>query len=475
MLAAAIVIAGWTPAAASGKGAKKPFAVGVLDNLFYSGDETVRRDSLDRAGAVGSRYAFAIFEWRALAPLDPSPSFDPTDPSDPEYRWTTLDDFVRDARARGLEPIVGITSAPTWAEGPNRPSNVPPGAWKPDAKAFGQFASALAERFRGDYSDPEDPYGEFPAVNYFQAWSEANLAARLAPQFAGPGARDPLRPVGAIRYRQMLNAFYDSVKAAAPRAQVITTGASPYGDEPRPKGRRARPMDFWRELLCLEGDKLRPVRCKAKSEFDILAHNPINTSGRPSRKPLDPDDISTANLKTLHKALRKAERKKRLSRKNAPRPLWATELWYRSNPPTPGELNPNKHARYLAETLYLIQRGGAEVGLNLRITDGTEGPDNFVHPLGTGLLYGDGSEKPAADVFRFPFWVERKKRRLELWGLSPRRGKVQLEVKRNGSWKTVKRVRSDGQSTFRVKVRRKGGKAPYRARIGRQTSLRLRG
>ncbi len=51
--------------------------------------------------------------------------FDPRDPADPNYDFTRLDRAVTEAEQRGIIPLLSITGAPEWAEGPGRPSDAP--------------------------------------------------------------------------------------------------------------------------------------------------------------------------------------------------------------------------------------------------------------------------------------------------------------------------------------------------------------
>ena len=113
------------------------------------------------------------------------------------------------AVAHGLEPLVLTTGAPIWAEGEGRPApveegpdaRVGPGAWKPDAAAYGRFATALARRYSGAFK-PAGAASPLPRVRRFQAWNEPNLNSYLAPQWER--TTSGYRAFSPGRYRELL-------------------------------------------------------------------------------------------------------------------------------------------------------------------------------------------------------------------------------------------------------------------------------
>ena len=352
----------------------------------------------------------------------------PRSPADPAYSFSWLDESIRDATARGLSVLIGVQSAPAFAEGPNRPPSVLPGTWKPRPAAVGDFMTALARRYSGGFAG-------LPRVRDFQLWNEQNLSTFLTPQWR----KNKL--VAPSHYRKMLNAAYDAVHQVRKSNRLVAGGTAPYGDNRG--GSRSRPLHFWRNLLCLRGRKrLRPRKCpkqRQRAHFDVMARHPINASGPPSRGALHPDDASSADLGAGGGGsfVRPSGPKRVLPRGR--RPLWATEFWWESDPPDSQQGYPlRKHARYIQESLYLFWKGGASLaGSDSRIRDG----DHSADPSGrvaTGAYFFNGRPKPALTAYRFPFVVERKNRRkVRLWGKSPRRGKVRIERKRGNDWKRV--------------------------------------
>ncbi len=180
-----------------------------------------------------------------------------------------------------------------------------------------------------------------PQVDYIQAFNEPNLSVYLNPQSEGQNSKSP------EIYREILNATYEGVNDAGD-AEVVTAGTAPYGEPPG--GNRVRPIAFWREVFCLNG-QLKPTNCPVEPKFDVFAHHPINTSGGPHRSAVHPDDASTPDLKNVVDVLRKAEKVGHAD--GGKHPVWATELWWDTNPPDNVEGVPLKtQARWLQESLY---------------------------------------------------------------------------------------------------------------------------
>jgi len=460
-LTLAVLLAALLPAPAE---AARPLSLGIFDSWSRAKGPISGETLLGEADSAGAALALNSVSWRSVAPTSPSASFDAADPADPEYSWGGIDDFVRDADAQELEIIMLISSAPDWAEGAGRPPGAAVGTWKPDPAELADFATAIATRYSGGFVDPASESSEpLPWVGYYQAWAEANLSTRLSPQWSGAeNRRGEAKPRSPKIYRDMLNAFYPAIKHVDRSMSVIGSGTAPYGDEPG--GRRMRPLDFWGEVLCLRGSDLTPGACPVKARFDIFAHHPINTSGRPSLAPVDPRDISSANLGVLVDALRKAERAKRAQPPGS-HPVWVTEFWYRSNPPE-GKLGlaPRKHGRYVAESLYLFWRAGAEVAVNLLVRDTELNLDSVTDPAGSGLYYADGRGKPALLNFRFPFVADRlHESAVRLWGKAPGPGAVSIEARGDdGEWERIARLRAGANGIFTGR-RRIAGSATLRA------------
>jgi hypothetical protein len=481
LLVAAILLGALAFASAhpSGAHAARGMALGLYDNEFHSGDASTRITALDRAKQADADYVLIYVSWRNVAPTSRPLIFNPTDPNDPAYDWAATDAAVQGATARGLKILMAITLAPDWAEGPNRPSvdKAPPGTWDPNPADLGAFSRAIATRYSG--SDG------FPAVRYWQLWAEPNLAVNLGPQFDGN------TPVGFDVYRPMLNAFYNNVKAVSQANQVMTGGTAPYGGLTPSRGlvfQRMQPLAFWRGLLCYSAGKkkgkkkkkgraaralgttLIPQACPNPAKFDIAAHHPINV-GAPTRAALNADDISTPDLWKLKRVLRAAVSSGR-ALPGGSKPLWATELWWNSNPPGRGLPLP-RQARYLEQAFYVLWKQAVQATFWFEVRDAEVSPGQSAGGLPvptTGLFLRDGTPKPALTAFQFPFVTERlSKNRVRAWGEAPGAGPVKIEIKRK-KFKTIKTLGAGSNRVF-VGILHLSGNARLRAKQGSQTSL----
>jgi hypothetical protein len=458
-------------AAPAATAAPRGLKLGLADATFASRDAIVREGWLARARGAGADLVLLGVDWSAIAPRLPSSTFNAADPADPAYDWVALDASVRSAVARGLQPVLSVQVAPAWAEGPDRPSFAiaPPGTWKPSAEALGAFSRALAARYTGAFPDPTGSgAGPLPRVRYFQVWAEENLSLQLNPIWAGR------RLVSPARYRGMLNAAYAAIHAANPGARVIVGGLAPYGDAVAGKG-RVPPVWFWRALLCLRGERLRPARCPEPAHFDIAAHNPIDVWG-PRRGALSPLDVSIPDIGRLTKIVRRGVATGR-ALPGGPKPFWATEFWWDSNPPDPGGVPVRRQARFLGESFYELWRQGVRAAIWWHLRDQAPGSAGFAATQQSGLLYRDGAAKPAYREFRFPFVARRDRRgRALLWGRAPKPGPVVLERRRRRGWAPLARAVAGPGRVFVVRARGRGAFLA-RARQGGEASLpaRVRG
>jgi len=374
-LVVAVLIAALATGAATASA--KKMKIGFADGLYRSSNAETREKWFKKSKKAGASIARIDAFWREIAPNKP---LVPTNPNDPAYNWGTLDGAVADANARGLDPLLTVVLAPNWAEGPNRAGNAPPGTWKPDAEAFGDFGQAVAARYGSQ-------------VRYYQAWNEPNIFSFINPQYEGDD------PVGADIYRRMLNEFYDGVKAADGTAKVITGGTAPYGDDPG--GRRTRPLTFARDLLCLNAQNQPSANCNAKAKFDAYSHHPINTTGGPKVSAANPDDASTPDVKNVVEILRKAEKADTTGTAGRHQ-MWLTEFWWETNPPDPCTGVPVRTQKdWIGQALRSFERQGASVAINFLIRDQEYNKQNGCGrtTFQTGAFFDNGKKKPSFESF----------------------------------------------------------------------------
>lgn len=425
--------------------------IGFLDSVLT--DPAEAPAWITRANDSGADVVRISTGWAGISPSRPAA---PEDPADPAYSWAGIDAAVRSLTAAGLEPILSLTGAPAWAEGPRRPSTAAPGSWRPDAAAFGRFARALGRRYSGTYADAAGAV--LPRVRYFQPWNEPNLELYLAPQWT------KRVNTGAQIYRGLQNAFWTGIHAGQPGATVVTGGTAPFGD-PAPGGKRTMPALFLRNVLCLDR-KLRRT-CRSTVRFDAVAHHPYSV-GAPTRKALNADDVSIPDLAKLTRPVAAAVRLGTALPRKA-KPLWITEISYDSKGPDPRGVPLATHARYLEQMLALLNKQGARVITWFQIRDQAPVP-SYGATNQSGVYFRDGRAKPAQQAFAFPVVVTSTTRtRAKLWLRAPAAGTVLLERRVGGRWRPAGSVSAKRHQVLERSVPR-GGATAFRARQGEATS-----
>ncbi|HYH62505.1 MAG TPA: hypothetical protein VD766_11625, partial [Solirubrobacterales bacterium] len=448
-------------------GAARPLATGFADLLYQDGDPSVRSQVFDETQRVNAGVVRLAVSWKDIAPKNEGPDFDATNPASPGYTWQGVDPPVAEASARGLRIVFLISNAPDWAEGANRPSDAEPGSWLPRPNDVADFGTALATRYSGGFEG-------LPRVTDYQLWAEPNLGMYLSPQWDGE------KPVAPFHYRDMLNAFYGAVHAVDNGNRVIAGGTAPYGMPPG--GFNMRPLFFWRKYFCVQDDAaLSPADCPVKPRLDVLAHHPINTTGGPSDSATDPDDITVPDMSNLIDVLRAAERAGNVQ-PGGNTPVWATEIWWESNPPDPAAGNPSLKLQGLwyEEALYNLWKQGVSLSLLLQVRDqpydGVPGRSNYQ----TGVFTSDGTAKPAARALTFPFVGDRlKPGKLRVWGKAPASGKLEIQRqsgkgkgkgKGKGGFRTIKTIRVTAGSVFSKSIKYRG-RVEIRGRVAGMSSL----
>jgi len=452
LLAGAVVLA-----AAPAAQAERKLTTGFFDDAVFVADAP--GPWLDRTTALGGGLVRIGGGWPVRDRQNKPAGFDPRDPADPNYDFSRLDRAVIEAEQRGIIPLLSITGAPEWAEGPGRPSDAPIGSWKPDPGEIRDLAFALATRYSGSFQG-------LPRVKYFQLWNEPNLPKHLSPQYEDGAAFAP------EHYREMLHDFYGGVKRVNKSNVVVTAGTAPFGDFDRGRYDRMQPARFLRVLLCLRGrSEIKTVECDRPARFDRLSHHPYS-AGSPQRSAPNPDDVSIADIGRLRRYLRFAEDNGRVHPQRR-KLFWVTEVSYDSNPPDPDGVPERQHAEWVAETMYELWR--REIGSItwFRIRDSPAGDDgDFSRSNQSGMFLLDGTPKLSARAFRFPFVADRLgERRLRFWAKVPRDGTVRVQVRRGEAWETVLSERvAEAGDVVDLRLRRGAG-GTFRALVGDEESL----
>ena len=402
--------------------------------------------------ANSSLYRFMV-NWATVAPTKPANA---TNPNDPAYNWSTSDTAVRFAQSSGQEPLFSNFTAPTWAEGPNRPTTgygpngtSPPmaGSWNPNAAELKKFATALARRYDGTTPDPLDPSVNLPRVALYEAWNEPNYKMYLSPQYDSSGGSTKLVVID--RYRTMLNSFYEGVKLSQPTATVSVGGLGPYGSSSQ--GLEVGPQLFMRGLMCLAGSAAhlkRSSSCPTKAKLDAFSIHPYTFFGTPTTKAASPDGGAFGNTPDFKKTLDYAVAKKTIL-PSGRKQLWATEFGWLTDPPgrpgTTGKISigvkPSLAAVYVSEGIYRMWSWGLTKAFYFRLRDLPMFPAGlYFWPLGS-TKSSEAKPKPTLRAFRFPFMAIGRSGRIgKVWALSPCRGEdaeVSVEFGARGRWTEV--------------------------------------
>jgi hypothetical protein len=457
---ALLALACAAPASARARGLTTGFSA---DPVLTTDDAATRAVWIPRAVSEGAGIVRLNVLWSQVAPATPPPGFDPSDPASPGYNWSSVDAAVTDLTSHGLQVLITIESAPTWAEAPDRPSYAPPGSWEPNAAQFGEFASAAATRYDGHFDG-------LPRVRYWEAWNEPNLDLYLSPQWTKVGRG--WQATSPTVYRGLLNSFYTAVKRASGSNFVVGAATAPYGDpagaDP-PGDERMAPVAFYRYLLCINDNKrLTPYRCPDPAHLDAVDHHPYGIEG-PLWHALNRDDAAVPDIYKIANVVHAAQRAGNVLPRG-PKALWVTEIGWDSRPPNPKGVPAEKQARWYEQSLYVLWRQGVDTVLFLQIVDSPPIPNYFL-AYEEGVYYVNGQAKPAATAFRFPFVTRRLDRRhIQAWGRAPQSGVLKIEMRRHGHWAVLAHLRVSTHEVFSSTLGARG-RSVFRAQLDGQTSL----
>ncbi len=413
--------------------------------------------------SLGGRYVRYELSWAQTEPRGPAKGSNPRDPSNRAFQWPAyVDQEVRNANAAGLRVMILIDQAPSWAEGRGRPASVPQGTWRPSASAFADFAHAAAVRYSGSYPDPQHSGARLPAVRDWIAWNEPNEPSELNPQWQR--VRGRIVPAGPDVFRPMLNDFYSAVKGVSRSNHVIAGGLAPYGDPPG--GPREPPVTFLRSLLCLT--RSLHSACHSVSRFDSLDMHPYSPKD-PHWHAINADDVATPDIYKLNRALSAARRLHHTS--GGHKTVIVTEFSWDSNPPDPHGVPIQTQARWLEDAFYVLWSQGVHTALWWRLTDEDPGSRGYAYTYQSGVLFENGTPKPAATAFHFPFVVHRTSRkRVLVWGKVPAAGRLQIQRRTRHGFTTMRTVSVGAGGVFQVNLSLRGS-AVMRGVVGSTASL----
>ncbi|MGH3070657.1 MAG: hypothetical protein ACRDNB_00115, partial [Gaiellaceae bacterium] len=190
--------------------------VGFHDDVAFRWNAN-RSQVLGQARSANATIVRTLVDWSKTAPTRPRNA---SNPFDPAYRFSDIDELVRNAQLRGLEVVITIWGTPKWANGGKTPNVVPR-----NVNDLKNFSRALAARYSGRNA-------QYPWVGRYSIWNESNLQLFLSPQFDAKG-----RSVGPRLYAKMYAAAYAGIKAGNSRAQVAIGSTSSHGRDKKLNGK----------------------------------------------------------------------------------------------------------------------------------------------------------------------------------------------------------------------------------------------
>lgn len=432
---------------------------------------TILQDDAQLIGSNGERRDAALDEWKALGVdvvklrvdwRDVSPDDKPADPADPAaYRsdhMQRIDLVVRGAQDRGMQVFLLLGGhAPKWAS-ETSPANRPNGVHRPSANLFGDFVRAIGRRYSGSYTPTGGDYSNplpLPKVTIFSIWNEPNLVDWLSPQKEAPEL-----------YRNLLYAGYDALAATGHADDTILYGELlPFARGNKTGGLRRRPIEFLREVACLD-KRYRPYRGRAAAKRGCddfrplpgtgLAHHPYTLGGGPAVKSSHPDDASIGELSRLTKALDKITRKKRFAARGR-QALWSTEFGFQTDPPDPVQTPIKRVPGYMGHSEWLAFKNSRVAGWSQYPFTDDPIPDSGANRYGgfqSGIKTESGKEKTGVyNAFQFPFFVRRiSASKVEIFGGVRPAGQgatVTIESRLGkGKWKRLAQLRTGAQGYF---------------------------
>ena len=485
------------------------------DARLIAGNTSVRNATLDEMKSLGADMVKITIEWRNVAPG--SKPANPADPAAyPAAKWKPYDEAIQGAQARGLEVFLNVAGpAPDWAV--SGKSN-PDGVYRPDPAQFGEFVKAVGTRYSGSYGGSGGPGGggtpggggggggggcpipgipcdqarqavaavaggeapaaqaaqtaPLPAVRIWSVWNEPNLPRFLLPQRSSNRSRTPVSP---HVYRRLYLAAHGALSGTGHGGDTILIGELlPVGRSSRTTRSSIRPIEFLRELACLDsryrpfkGSAARARGCRGFKAIPGtgLAFHPYTLAGGPSVRPRHRDDASISTLSRLTKALDRLSSRKRLVVRRMP--LFLTEFGFQTDPPdrffgaplarVPGYMNYSErltwaNSRVMTYSQYPLVDDGNTAGFQ------------------SGLRFADGRPKPGIHLaYRMPIWTRRAGSRTEVFGAvrAADSGTVTIESRRGkGKWKKVGTASIRARGYFRRVVRVNGKGRQFRFAFG---------
>jgi hypothetical protein len=374
--------------------------------------------------------------WGKIAPAGTRKpiGFVASDHLDSHYDWRRLDHAIALVRATGMRVMLTVTGpGPVWTSREPRRGR---GRYKPDSRAFGRFARAVATRYGAE-------------VDRYLIWNEPNLT--LAPTALAPHL-----------YRGLVRAAGPAIEAADPGAEIVIGELAPTGGNPQ----RTAPLLFLRRMACVDDRyrALRTGRCRGfrPAAGDMLGYHPHGLKRPPDQPNPNPDEAQMADLSRLMTVVDRLTRRGRIVAGHGRLDLRLTEFGFQTRPPDRFiGVTLAQQARYLQLAGYLAWRHS-----RVRTLVQYQWRDERVRRLGTGarafagwqsgLRFLDDTPKPAMRAFPLPLVAVRGGESVLLWGQVRPGAPAQVAVQRrppdSREWIEVAAPRLAPDGTWRLRL-----------------------
>ena len=444
--------------AAAPASAAKSLEVGIADDRLLLGPQDRAARAIAEWRENGVDAVRIVARWGVFAPAiesrTPPPGFDGANHADPGSNWAALDQAIGMAHGAGFRIMVTVTGwGPIW--GSEYPVKNNP-RFKPDPERFADYARAIATRYGG-------------MVDRYIIWNEPNQTLWFQPQ--SQCVRKRCVPYSPHHYRRIVRAADPAIRAADPGANILVGSLAPRGTSGSSPNGALRPLLFMRELGCLTRGykKKRKSFCKRfrPAGAEGFAFHPHGLKLAPSQPDRVTDQAHMADLSQVVSTLDRVTRAGGLRARGARRlPIFLDEYAYQTKPPDRVlGVSAAQQARYLAQSAYMAWKHPRVRNLTWYVWE--DEPENASGGgWQSGVRYFSGEAKPSLDVFRAPFWAERRRRGVaRVWGQVRPGGAatVTLERRTGSSWNLVSEITTDDRGTFLRDVR-----------ISRSTKFRFR-
>jgi hypothetical protein len=329
--------------------------------------------------------------------------FKPANPATyPVRNWDRYDNLVRAATERGIRVYFNVTGpGPKWAHAKKpKGSTASQRTFKPKAREFKLFVTAVGRRFDGTYRDENGSRGVLPRVSMWSLWNEPNQGGWLSPQWENG------KPASPALFRKLYQSGYAGLVSTGHRVDndiVLLGETAPLGSDAKTGKSPMRPKQFIRELF--NGD------LGAGLPATGWAHHPYTKNLPPTQRDPNPDSVTMANVDELGALL--DEMSATTGKIASGLPLFMTEYGFETNPPDPfSGVSLDLQSKYntLGEYIaYLNPRIASQAQFLLVDVPPVRGKPktskSYWFTYQSGLYHKNGQPKPAAYSYAFPFVV----------------------------------------------------------------------